>query len=610
MPPKNSKSIKLQEQFKPQNQKSLFNQTCVSEIKKFIKELTSQNHKKILFLYGQSGCGKKATISILFKNYNLIHIDADNIRFLENISDIINGISSFGSQNLSQFEKKPTKSHIGNILVLNNIQHCEKTLLSFLDTLYIKYNRNIPIILICNKQQIRQRFKSDFSTTFIDFLQPTHEELTELITTVNVSQNLKLSKESIQKIIETSMYDIHQVFHILEYLQLNKHPDVVRACTRQGTINDDINIITNLQKDHDVDLHNKMEYLFDFTKEFNFQKVDELTQADSSVISNTIFQNYTKLFNNSIILPKDHHDLSSVRDRDQTYTSQDPEPDFVRAWNPTPFGPGQARVSQDLEVLADISNSLCNDLNDVVFDLQNHSDTINYNSYYNIINCVEPIYKLHENKRNVHLLEENVHSVKNEKQIVIENFKNYSYNNINSFEELKTLTFNSSNNIHGNKEGNKILFLHDNKNDLWILINTFIQMIININKTLETKKRNIKLEENINIIKKDKNAFEQVTLIVETIWDYTLFETNENITKIKYNQDEITIDIKIFKKYINIFTFENNSKVMKLSTENVIKYFLKKKIINLQNEKIVNNKISEIDKLTYDLSDIWSCMKN
>jgi hypothetical protein len=566
MPPKNNKpTIKLQEMYKPQNQKSLFNQTCVSEIKKFIKELTSQNHKKILFLNGPTGCGKKVTMSILFKNYNLIHIDADNIRFLENISDIINGISSFGSQNLSQFEKKPTKSHIGNILVLNNIQHCEKTLLPFLDTLYIKYNRNIPIILVCNKQQIRQRFKSEFSTTFIDFLQPTNEELKELINMVNVSHKLKLSKESIEKIIETSMYDIHQVFHILEYLQLNKHPDVV---------NDDINIITNLQKDHDVDLHNKMEYLFDFTKEFNFQKVDELTQADSSVISNTIFQNYTKLineFNNTV-------------------------PDLVRV--------------RDMEMLADISNSLCNDLNDVVFDLQNHSDTINYNSYYNIINCVEPIYKLHENKRNVHLLEENVHSVKNEKQIVIENFKNYNYNNINSFEELKTLTFNSSNNIHGDKDGNKILFLHHNKNDLWILINTFTQVIININKTLETKKRNIKLEENINIIKKDKNALEQVTLIVDTIWDYTLFETNENINKIKYNLDEITIDIKIFKKYINIFTFQNNSKVMKLSSENVIKHFLKEKIVHLQNERIGNNKMSEIDKLTYDLSDIWSCMKN
>jgi hypothetical protein len=390
---------------------------------------------------------------------------------------------------------------------------------------------------------------------------------------VNVSHKLKLSKESIQKIIETSMYDIHQVFHILEYLQLNKHPDVVRACTSQG-VNDDINIITNLQKDHDVDLHNKMEYLFDFTKEFNFQKVDELTQADSSVISNTIFQNYTKLINES----------------------NNTVPDLVR--------------DRDMEMLADISNSLCNDLNDVVFDLQNHSDTINYNSYYNIINCVEPIYKLHENKRSVHLLEENVHSVKNEKQIVIENFKNYNYNNINSFEELKTLTFNSSNNIHGDKDGNKILFLHHNKNDLWILINTFIQVIININKTLETKKRNIKLEENMNIIKKDKNALEQVTLIVDTIWDYTLFETNENINKIKYNLDEITIDIKIFKKYINIFTFQNNSKVMKLSTENVIKHFLKEKIVHLQNERIGNNKMSEIDKLTYDLSDIWSCMKN
>jgi len=558
MPPKNIKSIKLQEQYKPQNQKSLFNQICVSEIKKFIKELTSQNRKKILFLNGPSGCGKKSTMYILFKNYNLIHIDADNIRFLENTNDIINGISSFASQNLSQFEKKPTKLHSGNILVLNNIQHCEKTLLQFLDILYIKYNRNIPIILICNKQQMRERFKSEFNTTFIDFSHPTNEELKELINTINTCHKLKLSKESIEKIIETSMYDIHQVFHILEYLQLSR--------TRQDTINDDINTITNLQKDHDVDLHNKIEYLFDFTKEFNFQKVDELTQADSSVISNIIFQNYIKLIESpdSLVL------LDQV---------------------------------SNLQVLADISDSLCHNLNDVIFDLQNHSDTVNYNSYYNIINCIEPIFKLHENKRNIY-------SVKNEKQFVIENFKNYSYNNINSFEELKTLTLNSYNNIHGNKQGNKILFLHDNKNDLWILINTFIQIIININKTLETKKRNIKLQENINIIKKDKNIFEQVMFIVDTIWDYILFETNENITKIKFNPDEITIDIKIFKKYINIFTFQNNSKVIKLSTENVIKYFLKEKIVTLQNERITNHKMSEIDKLTYDLSDIWSCMKN
>ena len=89
-----------------------------------------------------------------------------------------------------------------------------------------------------------------------------------------------------------------------------------------------------------------------------------------------------------------------------------------------------------------------------------------------------------------------------------------------------------------------------------------------------------------------------------------LFETNENINKIKYNHDEITIDIKIFKKYMNIFTFQNNSKIMKLQTENVIKHLLKEKIVHLQNKKIVNNKMSEIDKLTYDLSDIWSCMKN
>lgn len=574
---KNKKSfMHLNQQYKPQNQKSLFNQKSVCEIKKYIKELNGKDYKKILFVNGPSGCGKLTTIEVLFKNYNLIHIDADNIRFIENMSDVINGIASFNSQNLSQFEKKVSKSHIGNILILNNIQHCEKTLLQFLDTLYIKYNKNIPIILICNKQQIRQKFKSDFNTTFIEFSQPTYNELLELIKTINISHKLKLSDESIQKIIDTSMYDIHQVFHILEYLQLNKHPDFVQACTKQDTINDNISIITNLQKDHDIDLHNKMEYLFDFTKEFHFQKIDELTQADSSVISNTIFQNYIKLFNSS----------------------------------------------DDMIVLADISNSLCNDTNDQMFDsfdLHNQCDSVNYSSYYNILNCIDPLYKLYnrnppknkinKNKRNI----QNAHDVQNEysvnkEKINIENFKNYSYNNINSFDELKTWVFNSSNNICGNKE-KTITFLHDNKEDLWILINTFIQVITDINKILETKKRNIKLEEHVEIIKKNQQAYTLVLFIVDKIWNYYLFETNENINKIKYNVDEIIVDIKIFKKYINIFSFGNNSKIIKISTENVIKYFLKEKVINLQNERISHNKISEIDKLTYDLSDIWTCMK-
>ena len=45
-----------------------------------------------------------------------------------------------------------------------------------------------------------------------------------------------------------------------------------------------------------------------------------------------------------------------------------------------------------------------------------------------------------------------------------------------------------------------------------------------------------------------------------------------------------------------------------MQTENVIKYELTQKIISMQNEKIITNK-SHIENLTYDLCDIWSCMK-
>jgi hypothetical protein len=560
-----SKRESLDYQYKPQNQKSLFNQKCVSDIKKFIKELantpeesqgdiTYKNFKKILFLNGPSGCGKQTTINILFKNYNVISIDSDSVRLSDNISNIINSLASFNAMDLSQFEKKKSKAHLGNILLIKNAQHCEKTLNGFIDDLYIKSKRNIPIIIHCDKQQYRQRFKCEYPITYVDFSLPSHTELTQLLNTINKDHKLKLSDESISKAIETSLYDINQFFYIVEYIKINKY--------------NEINTFDNLKKDHDIDLHDKLESIFDLENEYNFTELDNLTYSDSSVISNCIFQNYPQIF---------------------TYH--------------TPYKGVNDKVMIDhLHALADISDTLCYNYTEDETCINDLNNSLSWNNH-NILNCVLPMYKIHEAKND----HENYinHNLKNS----FSNFKNYSYNYINSYKELTTLTLNSSNNINGSSI--KKTFTHGNMEEICIVFNTIISFIQNMNTMLDKgcKKRNASNDELLTIIKSDDIIYKQFQHINDVIWNYTLFETNENINKIKYKESEITIDIKIFKRYINIFSFLNVSKLLKISTENLIKNEIKNRIILMQNNLFIQNTEDTIDQLTYDLGDIWSCMK-
>lgn len=538
----------------PQTQKALFNQKCISDIKKFVKDnlcSTTKDYQKILFLNGPSGCGKTASINVLFKNYNIINLDSDNIRVIDNITDIVAGVPAFDSQNLLYLEKKPSKSHLGNLLLIKNAQHCEKSLCTFIEQLYVKCKRNIPIIISNDKQSFRQKFKQDFPITFVDFQKPTVKELTQLINTINTDHKFGLSESEISKIIETSLFDIHQIFHILQYIKINKHID--------------INCIDNLKKDHDIDLYDKLQYLFDFDQKYDFQKLDDLTNADSYVISNSIFQNYPNLF------------------------IQQPHENNV----------GDIEIIHQLDIMSNIADTFCNHVDDC-YEL-NNIESLNYNSY-NVTNCIHPLYKIHKYKE--------THCAKVNKldQNNIDYFKNFSYNYLNSFDELKSLTLLSNNNLHGVNENEHRHMIHHNKTDLWILIQAIIDYISNINKILDIKKRNVQVEEYLKIIKKDESITAQLQFIIDIIWSYSLFETNDNINKIKYKQQEITIDIRIFKRFINIFSLSNTSKLVKMQTENVIKYQLTQKIISMQNEKIITNK-SHIENLTYDLCDIWSCMK-
>ena len=567
-----SNNSSLESKYKPTIQKLLFNQKCLIDIKKFIKELTpkestpkeltpkeltiSSNYKKILFLNGPSGCGKSTTIDVLFKNYNIINIDSDNIRLSENINTIINSISSFNSNNLSNFEKKIIKPTHGNILFIKNAQHCEKALNNFIDELYIKSKKNIPIIISCDKQQYRQKFVCDFPITYIDFNQPTYEDFFRLVTTINKDHKLKLSDENINKIIETTLYDTNQLFHILEYIKLNKYTDISN--------------LDNLKKDHDIDLHDKLIYIFDLENKYNFNKLNELTYSDSCVISNCIFQNYLNIIDWEKF-QTDHK--CNKKDNESIYY---------------------------LDKLADITNIFCKEyIEDTSINDVNHT-TLSTNN--NIFNCILPMYEIHTlgNKYNSYIN----HNLKNS----FTTFKNYSYSHINSLKELKTLRFNSYNNIYDIFKNNTVFCTNE---ELYLIFNNIIECIQYINIKLDNsyKKRSVNIDEYIKLIKKDTNLTKKFTYIIDIIWNYTLFETNEDIRKTKYNDCDIKIDLKILKRYINIYSLTNITKILKITIENLIKNELKNKILLIQNNLFTNNDINKIEQLTYDLSDIWSCMK-
>jgi len=522
----------LSQLYKPTNQKLLFNQPCLNEIKKWLKTLNDdKNYKKILFIYGSNGCGKTTTLDLLFKNYNVININPDDIRVSECMNELLTSIINYDSNTIQTTKK----ASLGNLLLIDNIKHCEKTINNFINVLY-ENNKNIPLIICCTELSIRQKFKSDYNITYIDFNTLTKKELTKLITTIFNDKNFKITEANINNIIETALNNLHQVYFIIEHILASNKPDI------------DFDV---LKQDHDIDLNEKIKILFNFENEYDFKKIDELTEADSNVICNNIFQNYLQFY-----------DKVDNNDNDNDLINK----------------------LENLSLTCDSFNTynVCN------FEV----------SEFDNVNCIHPIYRMHEYNK---VYENNkVHESK-PINYTFEHYSGISYNYINNLNEINTFMIDSFNNL--NNDVNKTLIL--DKNIIWDVIKLTIQNLNLINEYLNIKKRNVKPEDYIEILK-NKNVYEKFMHVVDIIWNYTLFETNNDILKIKYKKDDIEINLRIFKRLINIHSFENTTKILKTSTENIIKYELINKLISLQDNNVSIKNDDRISNLICDLNDIWA----
>jgi len=557
--------------YKPTTQKLLFHKDIVNHIRKWIQTIeykyeTTKNVKEILFLNGPVGCGKSVTVECLFKGYNLINIDSDNLRNNDKLNETLQQIVSFSSITLANIDRwnHKNKQDKNNIVFIDNIELCDRGIETFVNLVYAR-NINVPIILICNTTKYKDIFSSYKNCTFIDFKNVSLLEITKLINEINKTECLNLDKNMITKIIDRSQYDIRQILFILEQWNISKGTSILFS-----------NFIDSIDiKYVDEDLSKKMEYIFK-SNEFNIVKLHNKFCSDPHVISNTIYQNYP-----NITLDK----ISQIKD-----ISQKDELDLLMNME---------------KVINNISYS--NIIHNEIYENQRWEL---YNEYVHE-SCVIPTYYLQEMNKNIFKQVETTYKIN------FNSFKDISYNFINSYNEVKNICKKQlcSDKFNQNKCDLNLNVIFEPQNCFYIVDMLLKNMIIvneyfNKNKKGKntTKKEKLELYNNINdpIV---KNALDK---IFQIIYDYKLFEIDiDDLNKLKKGDEEIIIknfqkvNLRVLKRFLNIFTFSDNNKIFKSNIETSLQYKILKYLLDNTDNSTKVSVINSVEEMTIDLDKIW-----
>lgn len=555
------------QKYKPTTQKSLFHKDIVNHIRKWIQTIeykyeTTKDVKQILFLNGPVGCGKSVTVECLFKGYNLINIDSDNLRNNDKVSEALQQVIDFSSITLANIDKwnHKNKRDKNNIVFIDNIELCERGIESFVNLIYTR-NINVPIILICNTAKYKDIFSSYKNCTFIDFKNVSLLEISKLINDIDKEEQLNLEKNMVKQIIEKSQNDIRQILFILEQWNISKQSKI--SFTK---FIESIDI-----KYTDEDLSKKMEYIFKPNDKFNIDKLHSKFSCEPHLISNTIFQNYANITLDYI---------------SQTTT-----------------------ISENDEL--DILDNMVNVIDNISFSNIIHSEIYEnqqwqlYDEYIHQ-SCIIPTYYLHKNNENI-FKKKDINC-----KVNFNSFKDISYNFINSYNEVKNVCKKNTYNRDGIIKNLNVILEPQNcfyivdilLNNMKILNNYF-----DTNKKGKntTKKEKLELYNNIN----DPIVKSALDKIFQIIYDYKLFEIDiDDFYKLKKGDEEIIkkyfqkINLRVLKRLLNIFTFSDNNKIFKSNIETSLQYKILEYLIN----NVSNNKVSvlnTVEEMTVDLDKIW-----
>lgn len=522
----------LSDKYKPTSQKSLFHKDIINHVRKWLKSLETQGtSNQMLFVYGPIGSAKSITINVLLKGYNIHNVDPLELRSHEKVCEIAGTLPSFRDITLTNLDKSNRGPDKQNILLVDNIELCEKTISHFVDC--VKKN-NIPIILICNTPKMKEMFSqaNNTSCSFIEFKKPSLLELTKLVTDINTSEKLKLTKENIKAIIEKSQYDVRQVFFILQQWTISSSPFK--------------EFLDEVQEKHtDIDLANKVMYFFDYKTPFNINNSCNLALSEPLAISCNIFQNYL-----------------------------DPSKDTI-----------------DPNIPDNISQS--NLIYNKIFDEQYWE----LYETYAFQSCVVPSFYLKQ---------------QNTPFQPLSTFKDFSYNYINSYKDIRV-------HILSQMATTELSHTYSTFNDhdtCYFTANIIVKEIETLNNYFESQKKgkNTSKQEKLDMCNNITDSTIKSTLsqLISYVYNYRLYEIDKDDIllnkKLYITEDQLhtrlpKIDIRMLKRFINIFTFNDTSKLIKSHLELVIKYNLLKEIVKtIPNVTVPQN----LEELTQELSEIWN----
>lgn len=579
----------IADRYKPTTQKALFHKDIVSHIRKWIKMVedysdNSRSVKQILFLYGPIGCSKTVTVECLFKGYNLINVDSDNIRSSEKISEVIQSIVGFREITLANIDKWNHKNRKdkSNVLWIDNLELCDRGIENFIESVHDKHNIDIPIIMVCNSSKYKDLFVSNKNCTFLEFKRPSLLELSKLASDIVTQEHLGLSKDQIRMIIDKSEFDVRQLLFLLQQWSLSKNTG---SCF--GTFIETIQV-----KHTDQDLSEKLEFLFNNRREFKLTDIFKVASSEPQSLSNSIYQNY-------INIPVEEN------------FSLTPAENIVLLNNYS-------------HIMDSISES--NLIHSEIYENQN------WNLYndYTFHSTVVPSYYL---KKNNQIFYNKYFATKteiddgdirewNDKMYEFSPFKDISYNFINSYQEVKRI---SSNNMYShvlNPSHKKPLQnSHILKDPLscFTIVRILVHCMEDLNEYFNTNKRgkNTSKKEKLDLCDNITTGSAKISLdiLVNNIYDYKLFEIDTDdflINKSKYTDDDKIkqsvqkIDLRVFKRLLNIFTMDDKHKTFKSHIETSLQYKILQRLVNEYSDEPAKLSHDINNILTEDLDKIWN----
>lgn len=525
----------LANKYQPNSQKALFHKNQVVRIKKWLDKIDKQDAKKVLLIYGPTGCGKSTIARIMLKAFNVFSVEGDTLRSCDKTSDTLTGIPNFQQTifaNNTQREKK------GNIVLIDNVEQCEKTVETFVNDLGDA--RNTPIVLITNSQKITSNLKIKQDLTIVELGSPSLLELTNLTIDICDKEKIQLSREEAKLLVQLSQNDCRQVFFLLEQWKMEK---VVNPKSSFSAFSQTVQV-----KQVDEDLETKLKYLMNKRFHYDFRTSYLTSVSEPTTLSYNLYTNYLQ-------------------------------------------------TDLDIEKCAEISD--CFSLGQTMYNYMYDNQYFDIYDDYAITACVMPSFILKQ--------------FSNNEVAKCLPHKDFSHNFINSYGEIKsTCSSNMFNKwVNGNQYTN--LDVLKDSSSCYLLSKMSWSCLTDIQNCFDQSKKgkNVSKTEKLQIAQKIASKL-SVTKLIEIITSYRLYNVDykafvkKETSNSKFPLDYLeTIDIKPFKRFLNIFRL-NNDDTMRSSIDLIIQYFILEEFCKEHDIYKQRVKDNGSDSRTVNLDSIWN----